>query len=45
MSARWIFWIAPSARAVETGSGSFNDNDLAPLHAYPRFQQIVAKLG
>ena len=36
-------------RAVGTGRGNrewiLNDNDLAPLHAYPRFQQIVAKLG
>jgi adenylate cyclase len=36
-------------RAVGTGRGNkewiLNDNDLAPLHTYPRFQQILAKLG
>ena len=36
-------------RAVATGHGNrdwiLNDNDLAPLHADPRFQEIVAKLS
>jgi len=36
------------ARAVGTGRGNrdwiLNDNDLAPLRGYPRFQEIVAKL-
>jgi adenylate cyclase len=35
-------------RAVATGRGHrewiMNDNDLAPLHAYPRFKSIVARL-
>ena len=35
-------------RAVATGRGHrewiLNDNDLAPLHAYPRFKSIVARL-
>ena len=36
-------------RAISTGRGNrdwiLNDNDLAPLHAYPKFQQIVARLA
>jgi adenylate cyclase len=36
-------------RAVGTGRGHrewiLNDNDLAPLHEYPRFKDIVARLG
>jgi adenylate cyclase len=36
-------------RAVGTGRGNkdwiLNDNDLAPLHVYPRFREIVAKLA
>ena len=35
-------------RAVGTGRGHrewiLNDNDLAPLHAYPKFKSIVARL-
>jgi adenylate cyclase len=36
-------------RAVGAGRGHrewiLNDNDLAPLHEYPRFKEIVARLG